>query len=248
MREREMRLYGFIHPRIYFINFFEIQHSTMIQFSKYQGTGNDFILIDDQEEVLKKELADPEWVARLCHRRFGIGADGLIALRRAEGYDFEMLYFNADGHPGSMCGNGGRCAVAFSHQMGIEKTDYYFLAVDGPHEARRLEDGRVALKMSNVGEVEAGDGYYLLDTGSPHYVVFVEDVSDINIVETGQAIRYSERFREKGVNVNFVERREGGSIEVATYERGVEDETLLLRNGRDGLLAGAGSEEIRSGA
>ncbi|MCF8244569.1 MAG: diaminopimelate epimerase [Saprospiraceae bacterium] len=199
-----------------------------IPFHKYEGTGNDFVLIDQRQHryLTRQDTAEIE---RICHRRFGIGADGLILLQLTEGYDFEMVYFNSDGRESTMCGNGGRCIAAFAHSLGVVGEHCHFLAIDGPHEAK-ISEGLVELKMGNVPEVEIGDGYFILNTGSPHYVVFVEDLSDMNIVESGQVIRYSERFRKEGINVNFVEKTADG-IEVATYERGVEDETLSCGTG-----------------
>lgn len=199
-----------------------------IPFYKYEGTGNDFVLIDQrQEKYLTRQ--DTALIERICNRRFGIGADGLILLQRTEGFDFEMVYFNADGRESSMCGNGGRCIAAFAHSLGMIAEHCHFLAIDGPHEAKVDRDW-IELKMSDVKGVESGDGAFILNTGSPHYVIFVEDLSDMNIVESGQVIRYSARFHKEGINVNFVEKTAEG-IEVATYERGVEDETLSCGTG-----------------
>ncbi|MEL6924432.1 MAG: diaminopimelate epimerase [Bacteroidota bacterium] len=200
-----------------------------MQFYKYQGTGNDFVVIDQRQHQYL-QLSDTDKVAFLCDRRFGVGADGVILLQHKAGYDFEMIYFNADGKPGSMCGNGGRCIVAFAKYLGIFDTSCRFLAYDGPHDARIVGADWVELKMQDVHQIEAGEGHYILDTGSPHFVTFVEDVDDINVAEQGAQIRYSQRFREKGINVNFVESVENGLI-VATYERGVEDETLSCGTG-----------------
>ena len=200
-----------------------------IPFYKYQGTGNDFLMIDNRGEGFLSR-ADNKLIQRLCDRRFGIGADGLILLQEKEGFDFEMVYFNADGRESSMCGNGGRCICAFARFLGIIENKVHFLAIDGAHHAIVKDEDWVELKMIDVTTVEKGEDYFLLDTGSPHYVVFVEDIDDIDVVENGQAIRYSKRFREKGVNVNFVEPTKEGII-VATYERGVEDETLSCGTG-----------------
>lgn len=213
--------------------------ATKIDFYKYQGTGNDFVMIDNRD--LTFNVADVDLVKRLCDRRFGIGADGLILLQNKEGYDFEMVYFNADGNTSTMCGNGGRCITAFAAELGLIKESCRFLASDGPHEALINDGNWVELKMIDVLEVEQGEDYYLLSTGSPHYVIFVEDIDDINVVENGQAIRYSSRFKEEGVNVNFVETEKDGII-VATYERGVEDETLSCGTG---VVASAISYKVR---
>ena len=200
-----------------------------ILFYKYQGTGNDFVIINNWDQIYLTK-ADTAQVRLMCDRRFGIGADGLILLQQHPDFDFEMIYFNADGQEGSMCGNGGRCIVAFAHYLGLVKEDCRFLAIDGIHEAKIKRENWIELKMSDVNEIEEGEDYYLMDTGSPHFVTFVEDVDDINVVEVGSAIRYSKRFREHGVNVNFVEKKQQG-IEVATYERGVENETLSCGTG-----------------
>lgn len=200
-----------------------------IPFFKYQGTGNDFVLIDQRQHTyLTRE--NTERIRILCDRKFGIGADGLILLQNIEGYDFEMVYFNADGRESSMCGNGGRCVSAFAKMLGIFESDCRFWAIDGEHEAKVHPDGWVELKMGNVSNIEVGEDHFVLNTGSPHYVIFVEDISDLNIVELGKTIRYNDRFRAEGINVNFVEKIKDG-ISVATYERGVEDETLSCGTG-----------------
>ena len=200
-----------------------------IPFSKYQGAGNDFILIDNRFNTYLTRK-DTEQIRKMCDRRFGIGADGLILLHNRAGFDFEMVYFNADGNESTMCGNGGRCISAFARQLGIVSDRCTFLAIDGPHDAVVEKEDWVELKMTDVAGAERGDGFFVLNTGSPHYVIFVEDVSDIDIVQGGQAIRYSDRFRKEGINVNFVEKKKSG-LEVATYERGVEDETLSCGTG-----------------
>lgn len=200
-----------------------------LPFRKYQGTGNDFVLIDNRRPVLLHG-ADTERIRRLCDRRFGIGADGLMLLQEAPGYDFEMVYFNSDGRESTMCGNGGRCIVAFAQSLGIIQHHCRFLAVDGPHEARIESPERVALRLADVPHITAGEGYYCLDTGSPHYVCFVPDVQVVDVQERGAALRYSPPFREQGINVNFVMETPEG-ISVATYERGVEAETLSCGTG-----------------
>ena len=200
-----------------------------IPFYKYQGTGNDFILIDHRSKKWISK-SQTQLIRHLCDRRFGIGADGLILLEEREDYDFEMVYFNSDGKESSMCGNGGRCVSAFASYLGIVKDHCRFMAIDGEHESFIKADYWVELKMMDVVSVEKGEDYFLLNTGSPHYVIFVEDIDDINVVENGQAIRYSKRFKEEGVNVNFVEPAKNKII-VATYERGVEDETLSCGTG-----------------
>ncbi|MBC8464071.1 MAG: diaminopimelate epimerase [Bacteroidetes bacterium] len=198
-----------------------------LEFYKYQGTGNDFVVIDDRQNAF--DTNDQERIAFLCNRRMGVGADGLMLLRQHSEVDFEMLYFNADGKEGSMCGNGGRCIVDFAHQLGMIKEQTTFMAVDGLHEAK-WSDELVALKMIDVAVVEQNDNHAFLDTGSPHYVQFVSDLSKIDVVKEGSAIRYNERFKAEGTNVNFAE-IQAGSCTVRTYERGVEAETLACGTG-----------------
>jgi len=204
--------------------------ATNIPFHKYQGAGNDFVMVDNRSGVFP-DAADVALIARLCDRRFGIGADGLILLENAPGFDFRMVYFNADGRESSMCGNGGRCIVAFANYLGIIGGQCRFIAIDGPHEARLTAPDWVELKMSDVAAVtQTANGDYVLNTGSPHYVQFVEHLDGLAVAEQGRNIRYSETFRAEGINVNFVEST-GAGIAVATYERGVEDETLSCGTG-----------------
>lgn len=199
-----------------------------ISFAKYQGTGNDFILIDDRNEQFP--VSQP-LIEFLCHRRFGIGADGLILLRNAEGYDFRMVYFNADGCEGSMCGNGGRCTVRFAQDLGLFEENTTFLAVDGEHKAAACED-EIFLNMSNVASYQQDGEAYFLNTGSPHYVVFVENVEETDVVTVGKQIRYGDVYGPKGgTNVNFVQVLDEQSLYVRTYERGVEDETYSCGTG-----------------
>jgi len=200
-----------------------------IPFFKYQGTGNDFVIVDQFHESFLS-VDDQETIQHLCNRRFGIGADGLILLEPSDKNSFKMIYFNADGKEGSLCGNGARCAVACSHDLSKFGRSGKFEAVDGTHSAKIMKDGSIELKMQNLEAVEVGHGYYILNTGSPHYIAFVEDLSDLDIVDAGRAIRYADRFRESGINVNFVEEQKDAII-VGTYERGVEDETLSCGTG-----------------
>lgn len=200
-----------------------------IQFYKYQGTGNDFILLDNRNKIYDA-LAHRQ-IIDLCHRRFGIGGDGLILLNNKEGYDFEMKYYNCDGREGSMCGNGGRCIVQFAYRLGIHKNFYHFIAADGLHEAEIDLAGIVRLKMGNVESLEVHSNHYILDTGSPHYVKSVPDIMKVDVKAAGRMIRYEPKFAEKGINVNFIENLEEDEIFVRTYERGVEDETLSCGTG-----------------
>ncbi len=200
-------------------------------FHKYHGAGNDFILLDDRTNTLH-ETFDQATIARWCDRHFGIGADGMMFLRSHPDFDFEMVYYNADGAPSSMCGNGGRCIVRFAADLGLQQAEYKFLAVDGPHRATILENGWVALEMSDVtGISEPTPGKaFVLDTGSPHYITFVEDLHDIDVVRQGRSIRQSPPYARQGINVNFVLEGDQG-LQILTYERGVEDETLACGTG-----------------
>lgn len=198
-----------------------------LHFHKYHGTGNDFILLDNRSGSISLTT---EQIALLCHRRFGIGADGLMLLEETEGYHFRMVYYNADGRESSMCGNGGRCIVAFAHRLGLVDNDASFIATDGPHTAHIHSNGDVTLQMQDVRDMEENDGYFLLNTGSPHYVTFVQDAAATDVFNEGKRIRYDGRFAPGGVNVNFVERLTDGLF-VRTYERGVEDETLSCGTG-----------------
>lgn len=200
-----------------------------VAFSKFQGTGNDFIILDNREK--KYDYLTAKQVNLLCNRRFGIGADGLLLLNRAEGYDFDMKYFNADGNIGSMCGNGGRCLLKFASLNGIKKSSYTFTTADGIHEGEIDLNGDIRLKMKDVTNVEYFANHYILDTGSPHYIKMTGDVMHVDVVEEGRAIRNSKDFHEEGINVNFVQTLDEDMIYVRTYERGVEDETLSCGTG-----------------
>jgi diaminopimelate epimerase len=201
----------------------------LLHFHKYQGTGNDFILVDNRMNTIS---LSPAQIQQLCDRRFGIGADGLMLLQEKPGYDFEMKYYNADGKEGSMCGNGGRCMIKFVYQLGIHREMYKFLAVDGAHEAEIDIDGIVSLKMKDVRTIKKFHNDFILDTGSPHYIKMVNDVMEVDVFKKGSEIRHSKDFEDDGINVNFVEQTaEPDKIIVRTYERGVEDETLSCGTG-----------------
>ncbi|MEI9934847.1 MAG: diaminopimelate epimerase [Ferruginibacter sp.] len=200
-----------------------------IAFAKYQGTGNDFVILDNRNK--EYDRLTREQVKFICDRKFGIGADGLMLLNNKANYDFEMQYYNADGNASSMCGNGGRCLVKFAHHAGINKNNYLFSAIDGDHEAEIDQHKMVRLKMKSVNEVETHAAHSILDTGSPHYVKHTINVDDIDVVKEGREIRYSATFEREGINVNFVEVLNEDSIYVRTYERGVENETLSCGTG-----------------
>ncbi|RYF91412.1 MAG: diaminopimelate epimerase [Chitinophagaceae bacterium] len=197
-------------------------------FYKYHGTGNDFVILDNREGAYND--LTPRQVKFICERRFGIGADGLMLLNLKTGYDFEMVYYNADGNPSSMCGNGGRCLVKFAHDVGLRKLTYKFLAIDGDHEAE-LDGRMVRLKMKDVNAVDEHASYAVLNTGSPHYVKFVSNLDATNVTVAGRAIRNSDDYVKEGINVNFVENVGDDAIYVRTYERGVEGETLSCGTG-----------------
>ncbi len=201
-----------------------------ISFSKYQGTGNDFVMIDNRRHLLPRQHQD--LYAFLCDRRFGIGADGVILIQEHANpiYDFEMVYFNSDGRESSMCGNGGRCISAFAQQIGmIDKPSLHFLAIDGPHAAK-IDAGIVALQMKDVSKVENYQDDFVLNTGSPHYVKLVSSFEQVDVFRDGRTIRQSPPFQEAGINVNFICPIDH-QLEVATYERGVEAETYSCGTG-----------------
>lgn len=198
-----------------------------IQFYKYQGTGNDFVMIDDREN--RFEMENLALIQKLCHRRMGVGSDGLIVLRNAEGYDFEMTYFNADGSQ-SMCGNGARCAVSFAHFLGMSGVSARFLAVDGPHRAEIIGE-EVRLEMIPVNEFREVEGDTFINTGAPHHIRYVENLAHYPVVKEGAKIRYNKELYPQGTNVNFVMPNPDHSLQVRTYERGVEDETLSCGTG-----------------
>lgn len=197
-------------------------------FYKYQGTGNDFVMIDNRQETFNKK--DTKHIAFLCDRRFGIGADGLILLENHPTLDFKMVYYNADGNESTMCGNGGRCLVAFAEQLGVIKDKTVFEAIDGEHHAS-IQNGIVKLQMQDVNKVEKHPNHVFLNTGSPHHVQFEESIDNFDIKTKGAAIRYGAPYNEAGSNVNFVKKISDQIFAVRTYERGVEDETLSCGTG-----------------
>ena len=201
--------------------------SVQIEFFKYQGTGNDFIIVENRQDKFPKN--DTKLIARLCDRKFGIGADGLILLENDEMSDFKMTYFNAGGEEGSMCGNGGRCIVAFASFLEIIKDKTSFTAIDGLHLAE-MKGNIVSLKMGDVDEIREKPDYFFLNTGSPHHVQLVSDLESFDVFSEGKKLRYG-LYGQKGSNINYVEKKSNDSFAVRTYERGVENETLSCGTG-----------------
>ncbi len=196
-------------------------------FYKYHGTGNDFILFDNRDGKIRFST---EQVAFMCNRHFGIGADGLMLLEHAAGYDFRMVYYNSDGKESTMCGNGGRCMTAFAASLGIVNKTARFLAIDGEHTSTIAADGIISLHMQDVKDMDIQEGVTILNTGSPHYILWVKDVKSIDVFHDGKAIRNQPQFQPDGINVNFVQ-MDDSKLLVRTYERGVEDETLSCGTG-----------------
>ncbi|MFD0795062.1 diaminopimelate epimerase [Mucilaginibacter litoreus] len=216
-----------------------------INFYKYQGAGNDFILIDNRLSVLKG--IDKESVAQLCDRRFGIGGDGLMLLEDEPGYDFRMIYYNADGNEGSMCGNGGRCIVAFAKHLGVIDDATKFLATDGLHHAKISEAGDwVSLQMIDVTRIDQDGEAYVLNTGSPHYVKLASDLEVKDVYNEGYAIRNNATYKQEGINVNFVQ-KEGEGYFVRTFERGVENETYACGTGVTAVALAMAKHNHQSG-
>ncbi|QDP86199.1 diaminopimelate epimerase [Chryseobacterium sp. SNU WT5] len=198
-----------------------------IEFFKYQGTGNDFVMIDNRDLQFPK---DQQIIEKICDRRFGIGGDGLILLENDASANFKMVYYNSDGNESTMCGNGGRCIVAFAHFLDLFEGHVTFIAIDGLHEAE-IQNGVIKLKMIDVESIKRIDGNFELNTGSPHYVTFVEKLKNYKVYENGNIIRNSASYCQEGINVNFVEKIYEDEIFIRTYERGVEDETFSCGTG-----------------
>ncbi|MBU2930071.1 diaminopimelate epimerase [Winogradskyella psychrotolerans] len=197
-------------------------------FYKYQGTGNDFVIVDNRLQTINKN--DTKRIATICDRRFGIGADGFILLETDEKVDFKMVYYNADGNESTMCGNGGRCIVAFAKFLNIIENETEFIAIDGLHKAK-IENDLVHLQMQDVSKIESFDNHLFLDTGSPHHVELVSDLKGFDVKANGSRIRNGAPYNAAGSNVNFVEQLSTENFAVRTYERGVEDETLSCGTG-----------------
>ncbi len=200
-----------------------------MQFYKYEGTGNDFVMIDNRSLAFPKD--NIQLIEKICNRRFGIGADGLILLENDESTDFKMVYYNSDGNESSMCGNGGRCLVAFAKRLNIINDRATFIAVDGLHHATIDSNGIVSLQMKDVDEVNQNENHIFLNTGSPHHVQLVEDLHIFDVRNEGAKIRYSDLYGKAGSNINFVSQTDENKFALRTYERGVEDETLSCGTG-----------------
>ncbi|MBN2745962.1 MAG: diaminopimelate epimerase [Bacteroidales bacterium] len=204
----------------------------LVHFSKYHGAGNDFILIDNRDLVFN---VNSQYIRMLCDRHFGIGADGLMLLENHSEFDFTMRYFNADGGEATLCGNGGRCISAFAHQLGVVGSTAFFLASDGPHKAQIFPNGlsyMVELQMNDIVRDTVDSDYSFLNTGSPHHVQWVDEVSNMEVFQHGSQIRFSEHYKGiGGTNVNFVEILDSNQLKIRTYERGVENETLACGTG-----------------
>jgi diaminopimelate epimerase len=201
-----------------------------VHFSKYHGTGNDFVVIDGRKQ--DTSAFDADLIGQICDRRFGIGGDGLIILLESKRADFRMIYYNSDGHEGTMCGNGGRCITAFASRLRIISMDATLEGIDGLHSATILPNEEIRLRLRDVEGIRWMEDGYLLDTGSPHFVKFVSQLELIDVASEGSEIRNQRRFGKHGVNVNFVERSgDLNRISVRTFERGVENETLSCGTG-----------------
>lgn len=198
----------------------------IFEFYKYQATGNDFIIIDDREELF--EIDDSNLIKSLCERKMGVGADGLILLRNHNSYDFEMIYFNSDGNQSTLCGNGARCIVSFANTLDIISSKSTFLAIDGIHQAN-IYDKSVSIKFNDIKSIQFDNGNYIVDSGSPHFITFKDNIENLDVEGEGRSIRNMDKFSRDGINVNFVSL--GDSIRIRTYERGVESETLSCGTG-----------------
>lgn len=199
-----------------------------LEFYKYQGTGNDFVVIDNRANLFDKQNVN--LIKTLCDRKFGIGADGLLLLEKSTKHDFKMIYFNADGNEGSMCGNGGRCIVAFAKKINIFDRNTVFDAVDGLHHAS-IENDIVNLQMNDVESILERESHLFLNTGSPHHVTFGNNIDNLDVKSLGATIRYGKPYNTEGTNVNFAQQVNMNTFKVRTYERGVEDETLSCGTG-----------------
>ena len=199
-----------------------------ISFSKYNGAGNDFILIDDRKNFI---VDNKSLISYLCDRHFGVGADGLIILKESNNYDFEILHYTSDGNLGSLCGNGSRCAVLFAYNKNIIGRKTVFKAFDGIHSAEILDDELIKMEMNVNSDIVSNSYGTWLDTGSPHLVIEKDDIDKLDVNNEGRLIRYNDFYKKEGVNVNFIEKISDDQFKIRTYERGVENETLACGTG-----------------
>ncbi len=204
----------------------------IVPFVKYHGAGNDFIMIDDRDGLWENRINEA-WIANACHRRFGIGADGMILLQKGtDGADFFMRYYNSDGRISTFCGNGGRCIVDFAYALQVYKGSCKFLGTDGWHEGEVLPYGQVRISMTDVEKIDRiDDATVFLNTGSPHHVAIADHIDEKDVFQEGRAIRNNTQYQPDGTNVNFVESIKKGELKIRTYERGVEDETFACGTG-----------------
>lgn len=200
-----------------------------INFYKYNGAGNDFVVLDNRDEWF--DWNDKKLIQKLCDRKFGVGADGVLLLQNKDGYAFEMLYANSDGSRGSMCGNGGRCISAFAHKLGIlaTETESLFWGPDGEHKAIVKKDGTISIQMINVTKITEQNNLDFVHTGTDHHIQFVTHLESFPICTEVRKVRDTQSD-PNGVNINYVE-KQNGQWHVRTYERGVEDETLACGTG-----------------
>ncbi|MGB0880121.1 MAG: diaminopimelate epimerase [Polaribacter sp.] len=206
----------------------------LFSFYKYQGTGNDFVMIDNRAKTFPKENSVK--IAAICNRHFGVGADGLILLENDAETDFRMVYFNANGSEGSLCGNGGRCMVAFAKKLKIIESNTSFMAIDGIHYAH-IENDFVALQIADVDTIDVYKKHLCIDTGSPHHIQLVENIAEYPVFSEGKKIRNT-MYGKAGSNINFVQQLDTNTFKVRTYERGVEDETLACGTGVTAVAIG----------
>lgn len=201
----------------------------VIDFIKYQGSGNDFILIENINGKIPNLSRNT--IQHYCHRHFGIGADGLIIIKQSKVADFYMTYYNSDGNMSSLCGNGSRCAVRFAHSHSLIQANATFEAYDGIHEAQILKDDRIAIRFNDIDQLEKYQDGVICDSGSPHYMQFVDNIDAIDLIPLARSIRNNSRFQEKGINVNYFQKNSSSEFGIRTYERGVENETLSCGTG-----------------
>ncbi|MFO7924113.1 MAG: diaminopimelate epimerase [Bacteroidales bacterium] len=214
-----------------------------LKFYKYHGNGNDFIIIDNRQNTFPAN--NHALIKYLCNRNFGIGADGLMLMEETPGMDFHMHYYNSDGREGTMCGNGGRCMIHFAAKIGLIDKTAIFSGIDGHHQGRIDKNGLVHLKMQDVNKVKKDGNAYIINTGSPHYIIFTDNISGLDVINAGRKIRYDEKYGNEGINVNFVQ-TENERIRIRTYERGVENETLACGTGSVAAAIGTVLKENRN--